>query len=216
MFRDMGQRIRSKGQIIGRPGAGLSGAPSWAANADVARIGQTGELRTAEVLDEAARRHGVTVLHDLRIPIPGITANVDHAVVTGRRVLLIDAKVWQPGMYWTIGGRTFRGLRRFKPAEKKTMQMAARAFRTFLQKREIRADVLWPLIVVWPSRTGTFRRALLRVPGARVIPAGQLARAIARFAGRRPADQRIVDALSALVTAPAHPDRGHRQTPRAA
>ncbi|MFC8797285.1 nuclease-related domain-containing protein [Promicromonospora sp. NPDC057138] len=212
----MEQRIHSEGQIIGRPGAGLTGVPSWAANADVARIGQAGELRTAEILDEASRRHGIAVLHDLRIPIPGIKANIDHVVVSGRRVLLVDAKVWRPGVYWTVAGRTFRGLHRFSHAEKKTMQMAARALRAFLQKQGIRADIVWPLVVVWPSRAGTFRRALLRVPGARVIPAGQLARAVARFAGRRMADRRIVDALSALVAAPASPGRRHQDARRAA
>lgn len=216
MFRSMDQRICGEGQIIGLPGAGLSGAPPWAVNADAARIGQAGELRTAEILDAAAHRQGVTVLHDLRIPIPGITANVDHVVVSGRRVLLVDAKVWRPGVYWTVGGRTFRGLHRFAPAEKKTMQMAARAFRTFLQKRGLRGDIVWPLVVVWPSRAGTFHRALLRVPGARVIPAGQLTRVIARFAGRRPADRRVVDALSALVAAQGTHGRSHHHHSRAA
>lgn len=109
MFHGMEQHSReAKGLVVGRPGAGLSGSPAWAVNGQVVHIGRQGELRTASVLDAAAQRHGFTVLHDLHIPLPGITANVDHVVVSGRRVLLIDAKVWRPGTYWTIAGHVDR------------------------------------------------------------------------------------------------------------
>ncbi|OOP59265.1 hypothetical protein BMF89_21285 [Arthrobacter sp. SRS-W-1-2016] len=39
------------------------------------------------------------VLHDLRIPLPGFKANIDHAIVSGKSVLLIDSKMWKPGFY---------------------------------------------------------------------------------------------------------------------
>ncbi|GAB3176011.1 hypothetical protein GCM10027059_50220 [Myceligenerans halotolerans] len=198
------QAHEARGRVIGRPGAGLAGAPAWAVNGEVARIGRRGELRTAAVLDEAARRHGVTVLHDLRIPAPGVRANVDHVVVSGRRVLLIDAKVWRPGVYWTFAGRSFRGMRRFAPADKRTMEMAERGFRSFLARRGVRADVVRPLVVVWPSRAGVFRKGFLRMPGARVVHAGALARTVARFARSR-ADDRVVVALSQLVADPQRP-----------
>ena len=70
--------------VLGRAGGSLVGA-SWAAHAAVARVGRRAELRTADVLDRLASKHaGPTVLHALSIPIPGISANIDHVVVPGR------------------------------------------------------------------------------------------------------------------------------------
>ena len=81
---------------LGRPGGSLVGA-TWAANAAAAKVGRAAELKTALVLDGlAARPGGPTVLHDLGIPIPNISANIDHVVVSGRRVLVIDSKGWRP------------------------------------------------------------------------------------------------------------------------
>ena len=48
------------------------------------------------------------VLHDLRIPIPGFKANIDHAVVSGRSVLLIDSKMWKPRRPTTRGSGGFK------------------------------------------------------------------------------------------------------------
>lgn len=50
---------------------------SWVANDRVARQGREGELQTARVLDRLADRRAV-VMHNLRIPIAGISANIDH------------------------------------------------------------------------------------------------------------------------------------------
>lgn len=124
MFRSMEWNSERHGRAIAAPGAGLAGSPLWAANASIARIGRQGELRTAALIDAAARRYGFTVLHDLRVPIPGFSANADHIVVSGRQVLLLDTKVWRPGFYWTFDGASFRGFSRFAPADKKTMKLA--------------------------------------------------------------------------------------------
>ena len=63
-------------------------------------VGRRAELRTAQVLDRlASQPGGPTVLHDLAIPIPNISANIDHVVVSGRRVLIVDSKGWRPARY---------------------------------------------------------------------------------------------------------------------
>lgn len=45
------------------------------------------------------------MLHDLRIPIPGFKTNIDHAVISGRSVLLINRQ------------RTLRAFRSIHPAK---------------------------------------------------------------------------------------------------
>ncbi|WP_162458264.1 nuclease-related domain-containing protein [Pseudactinotalea terrae] len=192
---------RRPGQVIGRPGGGLeAGRNQWAANADVARQGHAGELRTAAVLDPIARTPGgPTVLHDLTIP--GSRANIDHALVRGSDVLLIDSKQWKPGRYWTLPGLgTFRGRERFSYADKATMAMAVDKVRTHLEANGVQARVLTPLVVIWPSsKRGTVRTLFLRIPCARVIAGDSLARAVGTG---RAADPQVVAALAKLL--PAH------------
>lgn len=179
------------GQVIGTAGGGLVGA-KWAANADVARIGRTGELRTARLLDHLARDRAVTVMHDLRIPIPGYSASIDHAVVAGTTVLLIDTKVWKPGRYWTLVGATFRGWSRFEHAKTRTPALAHDSISRYLAGRGLRARMPTPLVAVWPSsKKGALSVRWLRMDGCRPILAEKLP--------RKPADQRIVAALAALV-----------------
>ena len=111
--------------VIGIPGGGLVDA-SWAANEEVAEIGRRGELLTAAVLDRLARPDGPTVLHDLLLPAAsGVRVNVDHVVVSGRRVVLVDSKCWQPGRYWTALGRTRRGLKP-RPARRQARRSCCR------------------------------------------------------------------------------------------
>lgn len=190
----------TRGQVLGRVGASLDNA-SWAKNDAVARVGKSGEVKTAAVLDELARRdRGPTVMHDLRIPIPGFTANVDHVVVSGRSVQLVDTKVWRPGFYWTVGGRTFRGLSRFAPADKKTMPMAVDAITRFLAARGVSATVGRPLLVVWPSSTRAVSSFWAMVsPGARVVDGARFASRARRLIGTKPAAPDVVAALASLV-----------------
>lgn len=187
------------GRSYGRAGGSLGGSASWAANADVAAVGRGGEVRTGQVLDAVAHRPGgPTVLHDLRIPISGINANIDHALVSGRTVYLIDTKVWRPAFYWTLGGQTRRGLERFRPAEKKTMQLAYNGIAAYLKNQ--RAVVATPVVVIWPSsRRGTLRTWALSIPGARPMIGPRFERWVAARARSRPADPAVVHALHQLL-----------------
>lgn len=186
--------------IVGAAGDGMSGDTSWAANSAVVAVGRDGEERTGRLLDAYARKHrGVGVLHNLMCPHPKLTLNVDHVVVTGRNVLVIDTKVWAPGFYWTFRGKSFRGLKRFKPAEKKSVQLGVECIERYLNQRNVAAKVRRPAwLAVWVSRGGNARFTFLRMPGSKVVDARTLKRRLKRAAGTTPADPLVVAALAGL------------------
>ena len=187
-----------RGVILGVPGGGLL-AGQVQGNAGVIAAGVDGEIRTAAVLNSFADKPGgPAVLHDLRIPAHGIKANIDHAVVSGNRVLLIDSKVWAPGFMWRGPGGTWRGLRRFAPADKQTLPMAERIYDTYLSKYGANR-IAFPLLVVWPSTStgpGVTTWAW-RPSGSDVVAGHKLERLIKRFIGRtQGASPTLVQALS--------------------
>lgn len=202
---------RSAPQIVGVAGTGLVDA-GWAANAAVAAQGHRGETRTAEVLNRLVVGTGSVVLHDLRIPIPGFTANIDHAVVCGSRVYLIDSKSWAPAFYWTLAGSTYRGLARFRvarkdgtfayPAESMTMPMAYETIERYLARAGHRATMARPVVVVWPSSPRPMNLRLLKMPSSKVVPGARFARYAWRMFTDRAADPGIVSSLSTLVNQP--------------
>jgi hypothetical protein len=189
-----------QGQVLGTVGGSLQNSTGWAQNKGTAQAGTRGEVATAKALDSLARTvGGPTVLHDLRIPIPGISANIDHIVVSGRRVLILDSKTWKPGIYWTLFGLTFRGRERFAAADKKTMLMAREAITKMLAQAGVRATVAKPLLVIWPSTArATLRLAFLRSPGAGAVSGDQFVRALPTIVGGN-ADPKVVAALLPLV-----------------
>ena len=200
------------GKVIGSAGGSLDNFHQWGSgDGSAAKHGQKGEVQTAAVLDPLTRRDGgPTVLHDLRIPLKGVSANIDHVVVSGRNVLLIDTKQWKPGFYWTFGGKSRRGLTRVPHAEKQTMIMAVQGVSGFLANQGIKAHVLHPVVVVWPSsRGGRLSLWALRFPGAHVMNADRLMsrRAVGGALMSRPwkrwvedtADPAVVSALSTLI-----------------
>lgn len=192
---------RAPGEVIGNAGIGLTGDISWAANAGVAEHGRRMELRTAQILNELALRPGgPTVLHDLRIPIPGFKANIDHVIVSGSTVTILDTKGWKPGFYWTFGGKTRRGTERFLPAEKKTLPTAFTALTRFFDDRGISVQLATPTLIIWPSSD---RAALnlwfLRSPGARAISGARFQRNPGAVGGRRSARPNITQALATLI-----------------
>lgn len=213
----MGARIRAglpPGESLGVAGGGLDAA-GWAVNAGAARQGQAGELHTAALLDRACELPGgPTVLHDLRIP--GSAANIDHLVISGKTVWIIDTKQWAPGVYWRIGNAAFRGLCRFRPAEKRTTSMAVMRLRNFLRRQGLSAEFAHPTVIVWPSRPdhpALFELALvpLRRCGDTPVLSGRgFAMAVrsmtkpGRFRGQktRTADPRLVSALAKLLVTP--------------
>lgn len=74
----------------------------------------------------------VAVLHDLSNPLPGYKANIDHVIVRGREVVIVDSKQWAGGRYWTLFGVTRRGWARVSHADSKpSLQRRLRSETTF-------------------------------------------------------------------------------------
>lgn len=185
-------------RIFGTPGGSLHRA-DWARNQRAADHGRRGEVATGAVLNKLAEPDdGPTVLHDLRIPIPGFDANIDHIVVGRKRVVVVDSKVWTPGTYWTVNGPTRRGLTEVNHVDSGFYRLACASIETFLGP--VGGRVQTPLVVVWPSN----HDRALRLIGVR--PA-QIARAVNGerwskrpiFVPRGSADPAIVTRLRELV-----------------
>lgn len=196
--------------VLGTAGGSLVDA-TWLSAQDegAAKVGRDGEIRTGRLLDAVAAADGVTVLHDLKVPSQKYKANIDHVVVSGSTVHVIDSKVWKPARYWTFGGKTRRGFERFAPAEKQTMVVIFNALNDYLTRKTGSSDLVEPVLFVWPSsQTTAISTRLLRVPGARVVSGDSIEPYVKnKFAPKRligggngkPADRRVVNALSSLV-----------------
>lgn len=201
------------GLVLGRAGGGLEVANAgWAANAEVARVGRKGELATGALLDVIARRPGgPSVLHD--VTIPHSRANVDHVVVSGSRVILIDSKVWRPAFYWTIAGHTFRGAERFSFADRDSMSFALERIGALLTRQGLAHQMAKPRLVVWPSSDKSAMHLwAYRKPGMRVASGASLGTSGALVLGRlRPARMDLVQSLSSLL-----PAAGSASAPHAA
>ena len=122
--------------VIGIPGGSLHEMNGRASTGQI-HAGRLGEQKTAAIVGRLCVPGGPTVLHDLTLPMRGISANIDHIIVSGRTVTIIDSKYWKPGIYWTFFGRTFKGLHRVKFADKRITQMASRAITNWLHSRRL-------------------------------------------------------------------------------
>ena len=194
-------RTQVPGAVIGTAGGSLVGAGStWAKNEQVARAGKQGEELTARVLNRlAVQPGGPTVLHDLRIPIPGFVANIDHVVVSGRTITLLDSKTWKPGFYWTFGA-TRRGITSFPFGDKKTLPTAKRALASHLQRAGVDARFRSSILVVWPSfTTRSMSLWAFRPQDAIALTGTSFERRVSRLVGHAAADPRVVAALRTLV-----------------
>lgn len=185
----------------GRAATGLTNDASFAANAGAAKAGAEGEVKTAAILDGFSLK--AAILHDLRVPLRGFKANIDHVVVSGKRVLIIDTKVWKPGFYWSFFGANRRGRERIAHTEK-DLSYAQQALITHL--RGTGAVVSNPHLVIWSSRkTGTPTLWALRVPNARLLHGDALLRFVKGFIGREAADPVITRKLMELRVRKAPP-----------
>lgn len=199
---------KAPGQILGTPGGSLAGA-SFAANAAVAKVGADGERKTAQILNALANRPGgPSVLHDLDIPNPKYSANVDHVVVSGRTVTIIDTKVWASNFYWTLAGKTYRGLKRFAttgkngvvsyPAEKRTLSLAKSEYARYLGIPETNIRLG---LIIWPAGARPLNLIFFRGAGSPTAVDGTklTAARAGRLFGSRPADPHLLVALARLI-----------------
>lgn len=120
--------------VFGRPG----GDPDqWA------------ERLTADLLERyLTRLPAVRVFHGLALP-GSVFADVDHAVLAGRRLVLIESKTWLPGHYEADEtGMLWRNDRRFRGGAT-GLPESIEAYRDLLPDVEIRGALL-----IYPSRAG--------------------------------------------------------------
>lgn len=186
-----------RGQFLGRAGRGLDDA-DWGSSREVTRIGQDAELETGRILRDFTAQ-GPSVINDLRIPIPGFNANIDHVVISGSQVLVIDSKAWAGGLYWTAGGRTRRGSELFPFADKKTLPTAVTALERFLRMKGISAvSFQTPVLAVWPTGPANF---MLYRPagGAAIVQGNRFATWLNRNVKPKPARGDIMVALAELA-----------------
>lgn len=139
--------------IYGKGGGSADKGGTWAKNDAVAKIGAAGERKVAKALAPYfSSPTSAALFHDLAVP--GRRANIDHLIVSGRKVLLLDTKVWKAGFYFTFFSRTFRWgkgkngprFKRLKHADKRTYLMLRADLEKYLAP--LGARVLTPAVVV--------------------------------------------------------------------
>ncbi len=104
---------------------------------------------------------GARIFHSLAGP-DSVFADIDHAVLCGRRLVLIESKLWLPGHYTADeAGALFRNGHPFRGGSTE-LPAAVDAYRELLPDVEVRG-----VLIVYPSRSGTIttgKPADARVP----------------------------------------------------
>lgn len=111
--------------------------------------GEPGERLTADLMVEyLTRLPGARVFHGLSWP-GSVFADVDHAVLCGHRLVLIESKMWLPGHYAADAtGTLWRDGRRFRGGGTRLGEGVA-AYRELLPEFEVTGA-----LVLYPSRAG--------------------------------------------------------------
>lgn len=129
------------------------------------KAGARGERAVGRYLISVFERDpGVHIFPDRAVP--GFAVNIDFVVVKGRSILMVDAKSWGPGTYWSFPGNgvLHKGpnpLKAFEPANKradngrwrppKTMVMAAERYSADLAGSAL-TEIQGLILVSPPSR----------------------------------------------------------------
>jgi hypothetical protein len=111
---------------------------------------EVGQRLTAELLEaQLTRIPGVRIFHGLATEAGSVFADLDHAVLCGRRLVLIESKVWLPGHYdLDDAGGLRRNGHRFRGGAARLPDWLA-AFRALLPGLELRG-----VLLLYPSRRG--------------------------------------------------------------
>lgn len=121
--------------VFGRPGA---------------EDDELAERLTADLLKRyLARIPGVRICHGLATEEGSVFADLDHAVLCGHRLVLVESKLWLPGHYEVDeNGETFRNGHRFRGGVVRLPEHLA-AYRALLPDVEIRG-----VLLIYPGRAG--------------------------------------------------------------
>lgn len=162
------QEFYRSNHVFGTAGGSVAGT-SDKFGADRARIGHRGEEVVGRRLDElVAARPDSWLFHDLKWPPTTNTrANIDHAVLVGSQLVLIDAKRWAPGVFTRdINGFALRDGSAFPSADKDVMASAIQHFQAWLPGLNVTA-----VTVATPTSRGPFDLSGLHpVGGVPFIP----------------------------------------------
>ncbi|GAA1490969.1 nuclease-related domain-containing protein [Brachybacterium sacelli] len=174
---------------------GVAGGSVEDLGTDAAKTGREGEESTGRVLDRIAVETQRDVWHDLNVPARGIEANIDHIVTGGRVLLIIDAKRWKPGFYWTLDDTSFRWLTKVEHADRRTMPMIQQRLSAHIPRALVRR----PVVSIEASRDGRVNVSFLHIPGADAIPSAALPRRVRSRVPDEPTDPDLTAALFPLL-----------------
>jgi curved DNA-binding protein CbpA len=142
--------------VFGRPGA---------------EDDELAERLTAGLLDRYLTRiPGVRIFHGLAAEQGSVFADVDHAVLCGRRLVLVESKLWLPGHYEVDdAGEVLRNDHRFRGGVVRLPEHLA-AYRALLPDVELRG-----VLLLYPSRAGeiTVGEGLAHTPRRFVSDVGE-------------------------------------------
>lgn len=105
------------------------------------KSGLWGEKETGKMFKESFKREDVHIFHDLTVPNLKF-ANIDHLIVRGKTIFVVDSKNWSPGIYWNIGDSGFRGFKKFDPLTKKHVQAANAYFTKEFSEFEVKSVII--------------------------------------------------------------------------
>lgn len=110
---------------------------------------EAGERLSAQLMSRyLTRLPGARIFHGLAWP-DSVFADVDHAVLCGRRLVLVESKMWLPGHYSTDeDGALWRDDHRFLGGATRLSESLA-AYQEMLPEVEVRGA-----LIVYPSRAG--------------------------------------------------------------
>lgn len=135
-------------RVFGRTGTALAGVRGW--RRESVESGLLGEALTGELLaNYVTRIPSARIFHSLQWP-GSATADVDHAVLCGKRLVLIDSKRWPPGDYtYVADGSLLRAGRPFLGSDIRLANAVA-AYQRLLPRCDVHGVVL-----IHPNREGT-------------------------------------------------------------
>jgi hypothetical protein len=203
---------------FGTPGASLSGE-SFYDKRKRADVGASGERRTADLLRGIQQHRHLpnrfAVIHDVMLPSDRYTANIDHIVIAGKSVLIIDSKVWSSGLYATFKGKTYvlhskktrtqynKMVARFEAGDHKTLPMTLNILNEWTKQHGLnQVNFMNPLMIVWPPEGKNNPSVRFYTPpGVTAAVTPEVARVrLAKSIPTQPPNQQLLDLFLSLMS----------------
>ncbi|GAA5118271.1 nuclease-related domain-containing protein [Haloechinothrix salitolerans] len=191
--RTVPRQIRDQ-QVFGSTGTALARAQGW--RREAVESGLLGEALTGELLEHYLTRiPSARIFHSLKWP-GSSTADVDHAVLCGRRLILIDSKRWTPGNYTlTADNIALRAGRPFFGSEVR-LPCAVAAYQRLLPRCDVHGIVL-----IHPNRNGAVTISAHPGAGVQALTSEQVLLDVCAWLAEQPyvIDTRAVALLKSMT-----------------